>query len=368
MENEDVIEVMTAQIGGGGRLKGRITTQGSESADDKMSFVVNAVEVGGKLINEMHFSIRPNVKVKDFMNAWSKGTGCALDEVVFRFNPDKEGPGLPFESEDETFGDVSRARTNVVTAFTILISNQTGLDPEGQIFVSAFIDEPANLVRARGDIPTSEVNTGPGAPEETVCITITPLYLDEVKREMHCKMSQNMPFGRLIDLYSNHWNVDASAQRFSFQGKTVFPSDTPISVSHVLFLAHSDQRRAKRLRFPTTIISKALVLVLEFASSEDALLKSDYLQFLRLAQGTAQSSTSQRIPMSSLWISLSTKRHSSSRRPPVQRTNLCSTTKLIEHGNNGSHDISKTRTTDLTKRRAEKGSKILVLCKTPQKI
>ncbi|KAH0140400.1 hypothetical protein KCU67_g14863, partial [Aureobasidium melanogenum] len=31
-------------------------------------------------------------------------------------------------------------------------------------------------------------------------------------------------------LYAKRWNIDASAQRLTFNGKTVFPSDTPASI------------------------------------------------------------------------------------------------------------------------------------------
>lgn len=116
METDDIIEVMTEQIGGNGKLNiastplnKYIAKHGYESGEEEMSFVVNAVEVGGKLINEMEFVIGRGTKVKDFMDAWAKRADCAVDEVVFRFDSDKEGPGLPFESEDETSGDVCRS-------------------------------------------------------------------------------------------------------------------------------------------------------------------------------------------------------------------------------------------------------------------
>jgi hypothetical protein len=114
MNNEDIIEVMTEQIGGNvivniapTKVDKYVAKHGDEvDHDEEFPLVVNAVEVGGKLINEVEFVVEPNVKVKDSMNAWAKRAGCVVEEVVFRRNPDKEGPGLPFESEDETFGDV----------------------------------------------------------------------------------------------------------------------------------------------------------------------------------------------------------------------------------------------------------------------
>jgi hypothetical protein len=120
MDNDDIIEVMTEQIGGNGKLNVASTQLDKyvakeffDSRNDEISFVVNAVEVGGRLIDEMKFVIGSNVKVKDFMNAWAKRAVCAVDEVVFRRNPDKEGPGLPFDFEDETFGDVRQIRNHV---------------------------------------------------------------------------------------------------------------------------------------------------------------------------------------------------------------------------------------------------------------
>lgn len=115
LEDDDIIEVMTEQIGGNGKhdiastkLNKYVAKHSPGSGEDEMSFVVNAVEVGGKLINEMEFVIGRETKIKDFMDAWAKRAGCAVDEVVFRYNSDKEGPGLPFSTEDDTFGDVSR--------------------------------------------------------------------------------------------------------------------------------------------------------------------------------------------------------------------------------------------------------------------
>lgn len=122
MENEDIIEVMTEQIGGIGKLEmtsarlNKYVAKHEHAFDDhdEIAFTVNAVQVGDKVIKEMEFVIGPNVKVTDFMDAWAMRAGCAVDEVVFRRNEDKEGPGLPFGAEDETFGDVSQARNITV--------------------------------------------------------------------------------------------------------------------------------------------------------------------------------------------------------------------------------------------------------------
>ncbi|KAI4844205.1 hypothetical protein E4T44_06327 [Aureobasidium sp. EXF-8845] len=222
MDNDDIIEVMTEQIGGNGKLNVASTQLDKyvakeffDSRNDEISFVVNAVEVGGRLIDEMEFVIGPNVKVKDFMNAWAKRAVCAVDEVVFRRNPDKEGLGLPFDFEDETFGDIE-------------------FDSACEIFVGAFIDEPTNLVRPREEIPSKKVNTRPGTPEDTILITVKYLAQDDVSREIQCKMTKGMPFAKFIGMYSMRWVIDASAQRLTFNGKTVFPSDTPASHGAVL--------------------------------------------------------------------------------------------------------------------------------------
>lgn len=63
---------------------------------------------------------------------------------------------------------------------------------------------------------------------------ITVKYVDEDdnQHEVHCKMTETMSFDKLISMYSKRWNVDASAQRLTFNGKTIFPSDTPALVSH----------------------------------------------------------------------------------------------------------------------------------------
>ncbi|KAI5195445.1 hypothetical protein E4T38_09061 [Aureobasidium subglaciale] len=134
MDNEDIIEVMTEQIGGGssGRSDHARTKLHKYVAKDfykyeeEISFTVNAVEVDGKWIKEMEFVVGPSVKIMDFINAWTKRAGCTADKVVFRHNPDKEGPGLPFKFDDETFGEGD---------FQI----------SDTIYVSAVADEPINL-------------------------------------------------------------------------------------------------------------------------------------------------------------------------------------------------------------------------------
>ncbi|THW40332.1 hypothetical protein D6D21_06886 [Aureobasidium pullulans] len=144
MENEDIIEVMTEQIGGGGgsdpappKLDKYVAKYFSDESLEEVAFVVNKVEVDGKWVKEMEFVVGPDVKVKDFKDAWAKRAGCSVDSVVFRFTGTKEGPGLPFYTEDETFGDLD-------------------LQPDDKVYVSALADEPINLVRPRKSIAVKE--------------------------------------------------------------------------------------------------------------------------------------------------------------------------------------------------------------------
>lgn len=99
------------------------------------------------------------------------------------------------------------------------------------IYVSAFADEPINLVRPREDV-NAKLKTSKG----TIVITVKYLGQDDNSREMRCKMTQTMCFDKFISLYSKRWGIDPPTQHLTFNGKTVFPSDTPVSVSHILFL------------------------------------------------------------------------------------------------------------------------------------
>lgn len=240
MEEGDIIEVMTEQIGGNGKhniasikVNKYVAKHSPESGEDEMSFVVNSVEVGGKLINEMEFVIGRETKIKDFMDAWAKRAGYSVDEVVFRFNSDKEGPGLPFESEDETFGDVRRYWNHALTARMILIFSQNDWIPGDEIFVNALSDEPMNLLRPREDVAIKEVSPGPKVPSDTIHFTVEYPDINGDEGDLHCKMTKTMPFEKLINMYTETWGLDASEQRLTFNGKTVFPSDTPASVSHL---------------------------------------------------------------------------------------------------------------------------------------
>jgi hypothetical protein len=113
MENEDIIEVMAEQIGGNddsevtlSQPEGYIAkhSPGDFPDDTEVAFVVNGLKMNGKIIRKMEYVIGPDVKIKHFMESWAKRAGCNLDDVVFRYNPDKEGPVLPFGDDNDTFG------------------------------------------------------------------------------------------------------------------------------------------------------------------------------------------------------------------------------------------------------------------------
>jgi hypothetical protein len=123
----------------------------------------------------------------------------------------------------------------------MLISSQTEFDSGCEIFVSAFIDKSTNLVLPREKVPNQKINAGPGSLEDTILITVKYLAQDDVSREIHCKMTKTMPFDKFIGMYSKRWDLDASAQRLTFIGKTVFPSDTPASVSYASCAVYLDR-------------------------------------------------------------------------------------------------------------------------------
>jgi hypothetical protein len=110
---------------------------------------------------------------------------------------------------------------------------------DDKIFVSASVDEPTKSVDLTEDVSTKEVNTRSGTPNDTIVITV-----HDALHEMHCKMTETMSFDKFIDTYSKRCGVDASAQRLTFNGKTVFPSDTPASVSHVLHNVQWHRRKS----------------------------------------------------------------------------------------------------------------------------
>lgn len=112
----------------------------------------------------------------------------------------------------------------------MLTLNQIEFDHGDHIYVSAFADEPTNLARPREDVD-AKLKTS----NDTIIITVKYLGQDDISREMRCKMTHTMSFDKFISLYSKRWGVDPSTQHLTFNGKTVFPSDTPVSVSYILF-------------------------------------------------------------------------------------------------------------------------------------
>jgi len=129
----------------------------------------------------------------------------------------------------------------------MLISCQLDFIPGDEVFVNALTDESINLVRPREDLSVKEAATSPGSPRDTILITVE----DGIHRYIHCKMTKTMCFDKLVSMYSKRWDLNASAQRLTFNGNTVFPSDTPALVNHqdpVCLYANaynfSDRRRA----------------------------------------------------------------------------------------------------------------------------
>lgn len=108
--------------------------------------------------------------------------------------------------------------------------DQIDFEAGDQIYVSAFADEPSNLVRPREDVDANLKSS-----KDTIVIIVKYLAQDDNSREMRCKMTKTMCFDNFISLYSKRWGIDAAAQHLTFNGKTVFSSDTPISVSYIPF-------------------------------------------------------------------------------------------------------------------------------------
>lgn len=114
----------------------------------------------------------------------------------------------------------------------ILIFCQDDWIPGDEIFVSALTDEPINLLRPREDVAINKVKAIPETPTDTIHFTVEYPDVNGDEGNLHCKMTKTMPFDKLINLYTETWGLDPSEQRLTFNGKTVFPSDTPALVSH----------------------------------------------------------------------------------------------------------------------------------------
>lgn len=115
---------------------------------------------------------------------------------------------------------------------------QTDWDSSDAVYVNSMAEEPINLVRPRPGVaartsePSSANVKGDGESSgKALVITVKYLGQDDLSREMHCKINLDTPFADFIVRYSERWDIDASAQRLTFDRKTVFPSDTPASVS-----------------------------------------------------------------------------------------------------------------------------------------
>ena len=105
----------------------------------------------------------------------------------------------------------------------------------GDSFVLKVFQDPemTNTIDVDDDwVEMDSVSVKTESPEKPFVLIVKYLGQDDISREMHCKMTQTMSFKKFIDLYAKRWDIDASAQRLTFNGKTVFPSDTPTSVSH----------------------------------------------------------------------------------------------------------------------------------------
>lgn len=130
----------------------------------------------------------------------------------------------------------------------ILIFCQDDWIPGDEIFVNALTDEPMNLLRPREDVAIKEVSPEPKVLSDTIHFTVEYWDINGDKSNLHCKMTKTKLFEKLINMYADTWDLDASEQRLTFNGETVFPSDTPASVSHRrLFLSGIKCSQPRRL-------------------------------------------------------------------------------------------------------------------------
>ncbi|KAI4720673.1 hypothetical protein E4T48_03148 [Aureobasidium sp. EXF-10727] len=179
MENEDIIEVMTEQIGGGGGgLK--------DTPPEQVSIMVEECTINGKYCEAIHFKMSSCSEFSKLMRAWTQRFG--VTDLVL---------GL---------GD----------NFTLKVMQ----DPEKAV--------PTNAADHWTEMEGINVETE--TPAKSFVLIVKYLNQADVSREMHCKMTPDMSFNKLIDLYAKCRDIDASAQRLTFQGITVFPSDTPASI------------------------------------------------------------------------------------------------------------------------------------------
>ncbi|KAH0353483.1 hypothetical protein KCU83_g2989, partial [Aureobasidium melanogenum] len=201
MENEDIIEVMTEQIGGeGGEVE--------NNTPGKVTIVVQECEIDGKTCSAACFRMSSRSKFCKLMKAWTELRGGKAT--------------VGFYHEEQCLSD--KAETRVRETDT---PEKLGMGVN--VILKVIQDlEVANTLDVDDDwIEMDGVSAKTEAPEKSLVLIVKYLGQDDISREMHCKMTQTMSFKKFIDLYAKRWDIDASAQRLTFNGKTMFPSDTP---------------------------------------------------------------------------------------------------------------------------------------------
>ncbi|KAI4748848.1 hypothetical protein E4T50_00841 [Aureobasidium sp. EXF-12298] len=204
MENEDIIEVMTEQIGGEGG-------ETENNTPEKVAIEVQECEIDGKTYPATYFSMLSHSKFRKLMKVWAEHRGCKATVSFYHQKPCQ--------------GD--QAETRVRETDT---PEKLGMGVN--IILKAIQDsDMANTIDIDDDwVEMDGVSVKTEAPEKSFVLIVKYLGQDDISREMHCKMTHTMPFKNFIDLYAKRWNIDASAQRLTFNGKTVFPSNTPASI------------------------------------------------------------------------------------------------------------------------------------------
>ncbi|KAG9661386.1 hypothetical protein KCU95_g5825, partial [Aureobasidium melanogenum] len=204
MENEDIIEVMTEQIGG----------EGSETENNtpgKVTIVVQECEIDGKTCPAACFRMSSRSEFRKLMTTWTELRGGKV--------------AVGFYHEKQCLGD--KAETRVRETDT---PEKLGMGVN--VILKVIQDsEMTNTIDVDDDwVEMDSVSVKNEAPEKSFVLIVKYLEQDDISREMHCKMTQSMSFKKFIDLYAKRWDIDASAQRLTFNRETVFPSDTPASI------------------------------------------------------------------------------------------------------------------------------------------
>ncbi|KAK6008676.1 hypothetical protein QM012_000579 [Aureobasidium pullulans] len=197
MENEDIIEVMTAQIGGeDGKVENNIPA--------KVAVEVQECEIDGKTCPAIYFSMSSHSRFSKLMRVWAERRGGNAAVNFYHL------------------GDQSKARVHETDT-----PEKLGM---GDSVVLTVVQEMANAIDVDDWVEMDGVSVKSASSEEPFVLIIKNLGQEEISREMHCKMTQTTSFKKFIDLYAKRWNLDAAAQRLTFNGETVFPSDTPASI------------------------------------------------------------------------------------------------------------------------------------------